>query len=97
MHPLEEAMLSCDMDGERSDPGCCVIPLGPCLSLVTCLAPFLGPPGIKPLDPGLHCISIVPRCLSLGLVCGILQFWAPAVPVLWPLLVAVLSFPPELS
>lgn len=72
MHPLEEAMLSCDMDGERSDPGYRFIPLGPCLSLVTSLPPFLGPPGIKPLGPGLylHCAQV--SILRSGL-------WGPAV------------------
>lgn len=72
MHPLEEAMLSCDMDGEGSDSGHRFIPLGPSLSVSGHFSPFLGPPGIKPSGPGLHC-----HCAQVSILRSAL--WGPAV------------------
>lgn len=63
MHPLEEAMLNCDMDGKGSGTGRRFLPLGPCLSLIPSLPPFLGPPGIKPSGPGMH-----PHCAQVSVL-----------------------------
>jgi hypothetical protein len=73
VHPLEEAMLSCDMDGERSGTGLVGrgLPLNPLLRFMPVPGSFL-PSSISEVLPS-DCAPTVFGCLFWALFLGLLS------------------------